>query len=307
MKLPDLFSVKWMLAHIRTSSYGEPYTFVSETRFRRLVKVPDAVRLVEYVFEPRRRAERLRAVLLDGAGPKLSKRDKPQEKQDEISAISRFVFGLEDDLEACYTVLNRAPQIKHLVRRYHGLRMVRTPDLYESLLITILGQQVSVASAQAQRRRLMAAFGEKIAYEGQEYLGMPEPGRLVDAGEKRLKEIGLTRQKARYLYEMARQIAEEGLSRHRLQGVTCEQAVDRLMEIPGVGRWTAEIVAMRGLGFQDVFPAGDLGLRVAAERVFDLPRRPSEKELRDLVSQWEGWRSYAAFYLWMTLMEGGYA
>ena len=307
MKLPDPFSVKWVMAHIRTSSYGVPYAFVSEARFRRLMKVLGTVRLVEYLFEPRRNAGCLRAVLLDGPGPKRPQRKKPQKKQDGLSGLSRFVFGLEDDLKTCYTVLNRAPQTKPLVRRYRGLRMVRTPDLYESLLITILGQQVSVASAQAQRRRLMAAFGKKISYEGEEYFGMPEPERLVDAGEKRLREIGLTRQKARYLFEVARQIAEDRISRHSLQDMTCEKAVGRLMEIHGVGRWTAEIVAMRGLGFQDVFPAGDLGLQVAAERAFGLDHRPSEKELRDLASPWEGWRSYAAFYLWMTLMEGGYA
>jgi DNA-3-methyladenine glycosylase II len=204
-------------------------------------------------------------------------------------------------------VLSRTPQIYRLVKRYRGLRIVKTPNLYESLLITILGQQVSVASAQSQRRRLMKTFGDAIEFDGQQYFGVPEPERLADAGERRLREIGISRQKAHYLVEMARRTAEERVSRHSLHGVPCEQAMEKLMEIPGVGRWTAEIVVMRGLGFQDVFPAGDLGLQVAVERVFGFEHRPSEKELRDFASRWEDWRSYAAFYLWMTLMEGGYA
>ena len=306
-KLPRPFSVRWVAAHVRTSSYGVPYAFSSETRIRRLMRVAGTVRLVEYSFEPRRGAGFLRAIVLDELGSNRSQGNTPRSIRADLTDVSRFVFGLEDDLGACYSVLSRTPQIYRLVKRYRGLRIVKTPSLYESLLITILGQQVSVAAAQSQRRRLMRAFGEVIEFEEREYFGVPEPERLADAGEGRLRGIGISRQKAHYLVEMARRIAEGQVSRHSFHGVPCEQAIERLVEIPGVGRWTAEIVVMRGLGFQDVFPAGDLGLQVAVERAFGFAHRPSEKELRDFASRWEGWRSYAAFYLWMTLMEGGYA
>ena len=307
IKLHNPFSIKWVMAHIQTSSYGVPYTSVSEARLRRLIVFQGRSRLVEYDFRRRRNSGFLKAVLLGGSDPEGSRENSPTVEPDDLRDLSRFIFGLDDDLKACYAALNGTAQIQPLVRRYRGLRMLRTPDLYESLLIAILGQQVSVASAQAQRKRLMATFGERISYEGRNHPGIPKPERLLEAGEKRLRDTGLTRQKARYLFEAARQIAEDRISRQSLRGVTCEQAVERLMEIPGVGRWTAEIVAMKGLGFPDVFPAGDLGLQMAAERIFNLPRRPSERELRDIASRWDGWRSYAAFYLWMTLMDGGYA
>jgi len=307
LKLPSPFSIKWVAAHIGASSYGVPYTFASGTRVRRLIKLAGTVRLVEYSFEPRGDTGRLRAIVLADFEPKRSRGNTSGRARAELTAISRFIFGLEDDLQACYFVLRRTPVIQRLVSRYRGLRLVKTPSLYESLMITILGQQVSVAAAQSQRRRLMETCGEAIAFEDQEYLAVPEPGRLADFGEGGLRRIGISRQKARYLVEMARRIAEGQISRRSLQEGSCEQAMERLMEIPGVGRWTAEIVAMRGLGFQDVFPAGDLGLQVAAEKAFGMTDRPSEKELRDLACQWGGWRSYAAFYLWMTLMEGEYA
>jgi DNA-3-methyladenine glycosylase II len=154
---------------------------------------------------------------------------------------------------------------------------------------------------------MMMTYGEKIRFEAQEYFGMPAPERLVDIGDVGLREIGVSRQKSRYLIEMARGVAKGRLNIGAFHSVSCEEAIDQLMEIPGVGRWTAEIVAMRGLGFQDVFPAGDLGLQKAVQRTFGMDHRPSEGALRKLSNRWKGYRSYAALYLWMTLVEDGYA
>ena len=82
-----------------------------------------------------------------------------------------------------------------------------------------------------------------------------------------------------------------------------EEAGDRLGEIKGVGRWTAEIVLMRGLGRPDIFPAGDLGLQAAVQELWGLSERPPEKAVREIAERWAGWRSYAAFYLWMILQS----
>ncbi len=302
--LPIPFSIRWAAEHIRTSSYGAPYTFISQTRFRRLLKVDGSTRLIEYALEPHGNNGSLITAILE---PSLPKKPIAKRVRVELIGLSRSVFGLDDDLEAAYAVLNRHSPTRRLVNRYHGLRLIKAPDLYEALLITILGQQVSVASAQSQRRRLMTAFGEEIRFEGQTYFGLPGPDRLIDIGEMELRKAGVSRQKSRYLIEMARGVVEGRLKAGCFQGETCAQAVERLMALPGVGRWTAEIVAMRGLGYPDVFPAGDLGLRVAVQQTFGMDHRPSEESLRAFVRRWDGYRSYAAFYLWMTLSEQGYA
>ena len=307
LKLPSPFSIKWVTAHVRTSSYGVPYTILSGNRLRRLMKPAGSLGLVDYDFDAGGKTDRLHIAVRDAADTTRFEENKIREIRSDLKTAAHFIFGFDDDLKRCYTVLRRTPELRAMVKRYRGLRIVKTPDLYESLLITILGQQVSVASAQSQRRRLMETFGRAICIEDQTYLSMPEPDRLADAGEKGLRSIGVSRQKTRYLLEIAGRIADGRLDRPGLMKMSCEAAMERLMEIPGVGRWTAEIAAMRGLGFQDVFPAGDLGLQVAAQKAFGMTDRPTEKELRDLARQWEGWRSYAAFYLWMTLMEGGYA
>ncbi|MFC1886465.1 DNA-3-methyladenine glycosylase family protein [Thermodesulfobacteriota bacterium] len=307
LDLPNPFSVPWTTAHIRASSYGVSYTFISETRFRRQMGVAGRMRLVEFALKPLADAGNLTAAALDARASGNLHSKASRKIKTELTEMSRFIFGLDDDLKSCYAALRSTNRISRLVKRYRGLRIVKTPSIYESLLITILGQQVSVAAAHSIRLRLMESLGDTIVYNGVKYLGMPPPKRLADTGEARLKDLGVSRQKARYLIEMSQRVADGRLNRKSLLSASCEEAMEKLIEIPGVGRWTAEIVAMRGLGFPDLFPAGDLGLQVAAQKVFEMGHRPSEKELRDIAGQWEGWRSYAAFYLWMTLMESGYA
>ncbi len=131
----------------------------------------------------------------------------------------------------------------------------------------------------------------------------PTAQQLIEAGELALREQGLSRQKATYLLEIANRAAMGELDREAFAALSDEDALGRLREIKGVGRWTAEIALMRGLGRNDVFAAGDLGLQVAVQHLLGMPERPSEKDLRKIAERWKGWRSYAAFYLWMTLQN----
>jgi DNA-3-methyladenine glycosylase II len=131
----------------------------------------------------------------------------------------------------------------------------------------------------------------------------PTPRQLLEAGEPALRAQGVSRQKSAYLLEIADRAAVGELDRTAFAALSDEDAIGRLCEIKGVGRWTAEIVLMRGLGRPDVFPAGDLGLQVAVQELRGMRERPSEKKLRKIAERWRGWRSYAAFYLWMTLQS----
>lgn len=296
IELPEPYSVDWVLAHIRASSYGVPYTVCGENRLRRVVEMDGEANLVEFAFGSGDGGTgRLSLEVLDG--PLLG-----QERRLEETA--RFVFGVDDDLKACYRRLNRDATMKTLTTRYRGLTLVKAPSLYEALLITILGQQVSVYSAQSVRRRLMEHLGCSIEHGGTRYRGMPAAARLSESSAEELRELGVSRQKARYLNEIAARELEGKLGREAIAGLSDAEAMDTLQDIPGVGRWTGEIVLMRGDGRMDMFPAGDLGLQVAAQKTFGLAERPSEERLREMAEAWKGWRSYAAFYLWMTLMEG---
>ncbi len=289
--LPTPFSVPRTLSFLRTSSLRTPYHFVGAHRVRRLVRLDGRPSVVEFGFAPPGARLRARAV-------------GPVEGPGLASALRRLatsVWSLDDDLRRCYATLRRDPLMTPLLKHCAGLRMIRTPDLYEALLIAIIGQQVSVAAAESIRRRLITALGDRAVREGTTYAGYPPPGRLLRASPADLRAVGLSRQKARYVLEIADRAVAGILAPAAFDGLPDEQAIARLIEIPGVGRWTAEIVLMRGLGRPDVFPAADLGLGLAVQRLLGRRTRPTEDALRALADRWMGWRSYGALYLWRSL------
>lgn len=161
------------------------------------------------------------------------------------------------------------------------LPLRRRPDGFGALLAAIVGQQVSTASAAAILGRLEAA-------------GHAEEGAVLAASEEDLRGCGLSRPKIRYI----RALAEARLDYESLRAAPTDEVVARLVALPGIGRWTAEIYAMFALGHVDAFPAGDLALQVAAFRAFGLGARPSEAQLRAIAEDWSPVRAVAACALW---------
>jgi DNA-3-methyladenine glycosylase II len=161
------------------------------------------------------------------------------------------------------------------------LPLRRRPDGFAALLAAIVGQQVSTASAAAILGRLEAA-------------GYAEEGAVLTASDEDLRACGLSRPKLRYI----RALAEARLDYAGLRSEPTDVVVERLVALPGIGRWTAEIYAMFALGHVDAFPAGDLALQVAAARAFGLSARPSEAQLRAMAEDWSPVRAVAACALW---------
>lgn len=228
---------------------------------------------------------------------------------DDLVAQTRFLWGLDDDAEGPQRAMAADPDLAPLFERFGALGIVRAPDLYEALLVAVIGQQVSVPAAQSIRRRLMRNLGTSVMAEGapggEDHHLYPAPQQLREAGEPALRAQGISRQKSAYLLEIAQRAATGELDRPAFAALSDEEAIGRLCEIKGVGRWTAEIVLMRGLGRPDVFPAGDLGLQAAVQELRGMRERPSGKSLRTIAERWRVWSSYATFYLWMTLQERG--
>lgn len=300
LPLPSPFSVPRTLAFLQRSSLRTPYHFVDARRVRRLVRLHERPALVEFGFGTTTDA-RLRVTVVRTAGARRRRGDAMPALGPALRQLAAAVWSLDDDLQRCYRIFESDPVMAPLLGRCRGLRMIRTPDLYEALMIAVVNQQVSVASAEAIRRRFYTALGDRMVSDGVTYINRPSPRRVLAARAATLRSLGLSRQKARYVWEIAGRAAAGALDAAPFHALDDEAAIARLMEIPGVGRWTAEIVLMRGLGRADVFPAGDLGLVVAAQRLLGRKRRPTEDELRAVAEQWRGWRSYGALYLWSSL------
>jgi len=302
--LPECFNVEWMLNHIRTSSYGVPYRFLDHHVLRRPLWLAGVPVVAEFNLS---QLGTMRIGLVSSLGDAAGSRKKKTALLDEFKKQSLFLWGLDHDAEDLHASMNSDRDMAPLLERFGPLRIVRAPDLYEALLVAVIGQQVSVLAAQSVRRRLMRNLGTRVTVGkagGQEnYYLYPAAQQLIEAGEKGLGGQGLSRQKSAYLLGIARRAATGELDREAFAKLSDEDALSRLREIKGVGRWTAEIALMRGLGRNDVFAAGDLGLQVAVQALRGMRKRPSEKTLRKIAERWKGWRSYAAFYLWMTLQS----
>ena len=193
----------------------------------------------------------------------------------------RIIAGPACIAEGLDWLIARDPALARAAEVAGEVPLRRNPGGFDALLNIILGQQVSVASARAVWDRLQAA-------------GLTEAAAVRAATDDALWQAGLTRPKQR----AARALAEAGLDYGALERMPSDAAIDRLMQITGIGRWTAEIYVMFSLGQADVIAAGDLAIREAVRRIDGLDGRPSEAEVRARAAEWAPWRSVAARLLW---------
>lgn len=175
------------------------------------------------------------------------------------------------------------PVIGPLVETHGELELEPAEDFFRRFLVSILRQQVSMASAAATRERLFRAV--EVTPEG-----------VLGADRSVLRDAGLSRQKTRYVRNVAEAFLERGYSRDYFAEESDEAVLEDLTAVTGVGTWTAKMQLMFALGRQDVFPVEDLGIRKAMWTLFedDLTRT----EMVDLSERWAPYRSYASLYLW---------
>lgn len=213
----------------------------------------------------------------------------------------RELFSLDHDLGEFYRQVRREPVLRGTERRFRGLRLPRDPHLFESLLHAVLGQQLSVAAANAIKQRLLGRYGRLLPADGTRVPTFPTPETLERAGTPRLRELGLSRTKARALVELSRWVRSEGSGTWTSE-LPLADALERLERLHGVGRWTAENALLRAVGRTDIFVAGDLVVRVALERYGAVRRSAPEAQARAWAERYyPGWGSYATLYLWRRL------
>ncbi|WP_213982016.1 DNA-3-methyladenine glycosylase 2 family protein [Sphingomonas sp. dw_22] len=157
---------------------------------------------------------------------------------------------------------------------------------HETLLRTIIGQQVSVAAAQSIWNKLADALGD-----------LTDPATIAAAPDEALRAAGLSRQKAGYARSLAEEVTSGRLDLAHLPGDD-EEAIAALTRIKGIGRWSAEIYLLLAEGRPDVWPAGDLAVQVEIGRILGHAERPSEKLTRALAEPWRPHRGAAAIFAW---------
>jgi len=182
-----------------------------------------------------------------------------------------------------------------------GLRVPGAMSGYELAVRAVLGQQITVAAARTMAQRLVDRFGEPIATPFAQLTRLfPRPAVLAQAEGDALGQLGIVKQRQAAIVGIARAVAEKRVQLHG--GADVQTTVEALKQLPGIGDWTAQYIAMRALRWPDAFPAGD----VALHKALGVQGGPNPARAAQAASQaWKPWRSYAVVRAWhaMTLPQ----
>jgi DNA-3-methyladenine glycosylase II len=197
--------------------------------------------------------------------------------------LVRRVLGLDVSPGRLQQAVSAEPRLAGLAERFAGLRPPRFASLFEAIGLTVPFQQVSLAAGQAMANQLVRRFGTACA-PGPAWL-FPTPEALVSASLAELRACGLSLAKARTLQTVAQLVVDGHLCEPRLEDLPSEQVLEILDDIPGIGPWTAGVIALRGLGRLDVFPRGDVGARRSLARLLGQPAPLTEREEAELLDR----------------------
>ncbi len=223
--------------------------------------------------------------------------------RDAIAVRLSDALGLKRPLPEIATLLGRDRVVGELLVLYAGLPPLCIPDLFETLVWAILGQQVNIAFAGRMKHALVRTYGEPVGAFGASHHLFPSPAVLARMTVAEARALQISRQKAEYIRGVAESVASGALDLEALPSWDDETIIERLTRLRGVGRWTAEYLLLRGLARPDAIPAGDMGQRAAIGRMYGLGRHASEQEVRAIAERWRPWRGLVAFYVWCALQR----
>ena len=203
-------------------------------------------------------------------------------------ARREWTLGIEAKaLKASLDALSaRDPAIAAALERVGYPEPRISPRGYQTLLRAIVGQQVSIKAAASMWAKLVALVGDP-----------PPPERLLAASDEELRSAGLSRQKAAYARSLAEEVVSGRLDFDALPEDD-EEAIAHLVQVKGIGRWTAEVYLLFAEGRPDIWPAGDLAVQIEAGVILGLDGRPTEKRLRELSEAWRPHRGPFAIFTW---------
>lgn len=191
--------------------------------------------------------------------------------------------------KACQALSEADPVMAELIARYQGETLRTRGDAFYTLARSIVGQQISVKAADSVWGRYETLLEEVT------------PLRCLQAEEEALRGCGLSRQKITYLRAIAEHFEHHGVEDGFFDAMDDQEAMNFLIEIKGVGRWTAEMFLMFHLMRPDLLPVDDIGLQRSMEKHYLNGEKINKKQMVEMAKPWQPWRSVATWYLWRAL------
>lgn len=246
------------------------------------------------------------SVSQNSSGIKISILNIPKPSAEIKNFVIAYVsdwLDLKTDLKPFYSSAAGDKVLKHLVKNYAGLRLIGIPGLFETLIWCVMGQQINLAFAYTLKRRFVEMYGRHITHKDNSYFLFPAAKDIAIINPAELRKLQLTEKKSEYITGIAWAVASGELSKEKFIGQSPEYIKKELMNIRGVGEWTAEYVMMKCLRISSAFPAGDAGLQNAVKNILKLGAKPTPDELKKMSLKWKGSEAYAVFYLWRSLLD----
>jgi len=214
----------------------------------------------------------------------------------------KFMFSTNRNLASFASDISIDNVWANLVKRLHGLRPILDADLFESMVRTIIGQQLNVQFAATLVERLVDLSAETVLWDGRDIPVFPSAERVASWSYDVLRALSFSQRKAEYVIDFAKCVVNGTVNLPQLKQMSDNEVFEVLLPLRGIGHWTVECFLLFGMGREDLLPAADIGVQNAVKRLYDMPIRPSADEIRKMGEAWRPWRSYATYYLWQSLV-----
>ncbi|WP_243014356.1 DNA-3-methyladenine glycosylase 2 [Brevibacillus borstelensis] len=214
----------------------------------------------------------------------------------------RHMFSADVDLAPLYALMQADAKLAPLAERFRGLRFVLDDDLFQSMVKTIIGQQINLAFAATLTERLLELAGESVQdADGTLLYAFPTADRIAVMEPEALRPLQFSQRKAEYIIDLARAVVNGRVDLEGLWKMDEQEIMATLTPLRGIGKWTVECMMIFGMGRPDLLPVADIGLKNGMQLVYQLEARPDEAEMRRIGESWAPWRSYVSLYVWETV------
>ncbi len=266
--------------------------------FHQVLKVDDTLVLVKITSSGIIEKPKIKVEL------KSNSQINPQDKQKTKEAID-FIFNLNFNLCSFYKDIENDPVIHQISQKLYGLKNPTTSTVFESLVDSIVEQQISIKVAHTIEQRLTKKFGAPLQIEGNTSFAYPAPQNIAVLCLSDIQQVGLSMRKAEYIHGVAKLIADGKLDLEAMKNQkNHKRIIAELDEIKGIGVWTAELTMLRGMQMLDALPADDFGIRRVISRYYYGGKPIKTEEVRQIATSWGKWKGLAAFYLIIAEVKG---
>jgi DNA-3-methyladenine glycosylase II len=221
-----------------------------------------------------------------------------EQEKEELEKKLDEIFSFSQDLTGLYEFMHKDPVLRDVKQKLYGLKAGSMgATVFESIIKTIIQQQISIRVAFSITNRMVTTFGETVEAENSIFYDFPAPKRLAEATLEEIRQCGVSWKKAEYIKGIADKTAEGEFDPEALRLLANEQVAETLKKFRGVGTWTAEMVLAAGLKRDATVPAGDLGVRRTFSRFYSDDSILSEAEARRIAEEWHEFTKDIVFYI----------